>query len=459
LNNTLYYIRGKGYYEQFKDDRDYWEYNIDPSLTNIDPSTGEPFTSGNLVRQQWVEKNQTGWNPRLDMEHDRGVHTLGGSFYYFESDHWGQVVWAQNVAGELDPRHRYYQYYGKKYVASMYAQEYRRLNDRLSAQVTAQLRYQKYDFDQERMGAFLGLDYSLDWVFFSPRLGLNYRVNDRLSVFTNFAVSSRTPTDAAIYDANDPYILPSLEIESVGLSASGDTISYAFGDPTAKNEHVYNFELGGQYRTRKYAAGVNLFWMDFKDEIIPWGGINENTGLLITTNADRSVHAGIELTGSVRVHERLTLSGNFAYNYNRVKDYVADIDGFEIDFADKKIPLFPDYLGNVIADYNYQQWRLTYRLRLVGKQYMELWNDDDLAIESHTVSSVSTSYRFDDVLGLGDLTIQGRIDNLFDKKYETSGYGGNFAYDDAGQTVVGGWAEYFVAAERSFYGQLMLELF
>jgi len=459
LDNTLYYIRGKGYYEQYKDDRDYWEYNVPSELTDIDPSTGENFTSGDVVRQQWVEKNQTGWNPRLDIEHDKGQHTLGGSFYYFESDHWGQVVWAQHLSGSLDPRHRYYQYYGTKYVGSAYVQEYYHLTDRLSAQATAQLKYQKYDFDQERMGAFKGLDYSLDWLFFSPRLGLNYRVNDRLSLFGNFAVSSRTPTDAAIYDANDPYILPSLEIESVQLSTSGDTLGVAFGDPTAKSEHVLNFEVGGQYRTTKYAAGVNLFWMDFKDEIIPWGGINENTGLLVTTNADRSVHAGIEVTGSVRAVEKLTLGGNIAINYNRVIDYATDVDGIEVDFENKTIPLFPSYLANLVADYDNQRWRVTYRLKLVGKQYMELWNVEDLAIDAYAVSSLSLAYRFANVGGLGDLTLQGRVDNIFDTEYETSGYGGNFAYMDGSEVVVGGWAEYFVAAERSFYGQIMLELF
>ena len=76
------------------------------------------------------------------------------------------------------------------------------------------MRYQRYKFDQERMGAFKGFDYDLDWLFFSPRLGFNLALTEQLNLFTNFAVSSRTPTDAAIYDANDPNILPSLEIIS-----------------------------------------------------------------------------------------------------------------------------------------------------------------------------------------------------------------------------------------------------
>ncbi len=459
LSNTLYYIRGKGYYEQYKDERDYREYNISPLLTNIDPETGEPYTDGDVVRQQWVQKNQTGWNPRLDVTHEKGMHSVGGSFYYFDSDHWGQVVWAQNINGALDPRHRYYQYYGKKYVASVFAQEYYKLTEKLGAQMTAQVKYQKYDFDQDRMGAFLGHDYSLDWLFFSPRAGLTYNISNRLSLFGNFAVSSRTPTDAAIYDANDPYILPSLEIESVQTDAGGDTVAYVFGDPTVQSERVYNLELGGQYRSDRYLAGVNLFWMDFRDEIIPYGGINENTGLPVTVNADRSVHAGVELTGSYKPVKEFSLSGNVAYNYNRIKEYVTEIDGYEIDFKDKTIPLFPEYLANIMADYSADKLRLTYRLRLVGRQFMELANIGELSIDPYTVSSLSASYRFINLAGIGDVIVQGRVDNLFDKKYESSGYGGNFAYEIADDVIVDGWAEYFVAAERSFYGQLVLEMF
>lgn len=455
LSNTLYYIRGKGYYEQLKEGEQLADYGISPSIVEIDTATGLPYEEGDLVRQQWVKKNQYGYNPRLDMEHDRGRHTLGGSFYFFESNHFGQVVWAQHIAGSLDPQYKYYQYYGDKWLGSIYAQEYYRFNERLSTQVTAQLRYQRYKFDQETMEPFLGHQYDLDWLFFSPRIGFNYQLTDRLSLFTNFAISSRTPTDASIYDANDPEILPSLEIESV----NEDSTSYMFGDPLADNERVYNFELGGSYRTGRYAFEGNLFWMEFRNEIIPEGGINENTGLLITTNADRSVHAGVELSGSLKATPSLKFDGNFSYNYNRIKDYVTVIDGYEVDYADKKISGFPDYLGNLITDYKTGPWRFTNRIQFVGRRYMELWNVEDLSLDPYVVSSVSIEYAFDDFWSAGRLRLLVRVDNLADKKYETSGYGGNYAYLDGEKVVVGGWAEYYVAAERSFWGQIALELF
>ncbi len=449
LSNTLYYIRGKGYYEQFKSGRDYYEYD----LTSVSDSS-----KGDLVRQKHVTKNQVGWNTRLRVEHENGSHTLGGSFYYFESDHWGQVVAAQYLHRSVDPTRRYYEYFGKKSVASVYGQEIFQLTDKMSFQATAQLRYLRYSLDQVRRGAFKGHDYEIDWLFVSPRLGINYAFDERFNLFGSFAVSSRTPTDEAIFEADDPWRLPSLEIESYTEPSPGDTV-YQFGDPTARAERLYDLEIGGQYRVDRYSLSVNLYWMEFLNEIIPDGGVNDD-GMVITVNADRSVHAGVELTGAMEYWDGLHVSANFAYSNNRIKKYTGLVDGYEIDFKDKKTVGFPDYLGNIVADYAKGDLRLTGRVRFVGKQYVELYNIDSLSIDPFIVLSASASYTFKNFLDVGNLTLSGRVDNLLDKKYETAAYGENYAYENgSGNVVVEGWAGYFVAAERTFYTQLKLQMF
>lgn len=442
LTNTLYYIRGKGYYEQYKAGSSFSDYNIDSVQVEIDPGTGSPYTDGDLVRQQWVKKSQYGWNPRLDIEHTKGKHSFGGSFYTFNSDHWGQVVWAQHLNNMLDPRHVYYRYYGDKQVASAYAQEYYKFNDKFASQVTAQIRYQRYKLDSKKIGAFVGYDYDINWWFFSPRIGLTYQVDPNLNVYTNFSVASRTPSDVAIYDANDPNVVPSID---------------ANGKPTAKSERVYDFELGGNYREEDYNLGVNLFYMTFKDEIIPYGGINES-GIAYTTNADKSVHAGIELSGALVLSDGLKLNSNFSYNYNRIKKFKADI-GLPVDYKDKTIPYFPDYIGSVILDYSLNDIRVTYTHKFFGKQYMELLNLDEYAIQSYNVGSIALSFTLKNLFFDGNAIVQLRVDNLFDKKYEVSGYGGDYAYNDGTNDIYAGWAEYYVAPERSIYGQFKLELF
>ena len=465
LFNTLYFIRGEGFYEQRRLDTLYEDFNIDTNRTS-------GIQRGDLNTQQQVAKYQVGWNPRLEIKHTNGTHSLGGSLYYFESDHWGEVVWAQNITGNLGSRHKYYQYYGEKIVGSIYGEEFYRLNDRLSLQTTAQMRYQKYDFKQNRIGLYKGFNYNLDWVFFSPRLGFNYQLLNEIgrqaNLYTNFAVSSRTATDAAIYDASNRYIFPSIEIESISLGASGDSI-YHFGDPTFDAERVYDIELGGNYRTPKYSVGLNLYWMNFSNEIIPYGGINSSNGQIATVNADGSNRAGMELQGEYQPATAFKFNANLSINRYRIKDFAGTLPVYDSNFAyigdttvsfkDVKGLAFPEVLGNFIADYNYSNWRLTYRFRYAGKQYLELLNIDDWAIDAFAVSSVSASYTFNNFLKTGDLTFTATIDNLFDKEYEVSGYGWNYGTFDGSTISLVGGAEYYVASERSWYGQIKLTLF
>lgn len=460
LSNTLYYIRGEGYYEQLKqleEYDDFREYALDTSLVAVDEA--------DLVRQQWVEKSQWGWNPRLDIEHDRGRLSIGGSAYYFESDHWGQVAWVEGITDpSYDPRQRYYQYFGEKVEANLFAQEYYRFTDRLSSQATAMLRYQRYNFDQIAMGAFVGYNYDVDWLFFSPRLGFTYQANPNLNFYTSFAVSSRTPTDATIYDANDPYVIPSLEI----LSTSSDGTPTSFGDPTADAERVYDFELGSGYRTDRYALDLNFYWMEFHDEILPWGKVDDD-GLRHSVNADRSVHAGVEFSGRVDLISSFSLSGNMSYAYNRIRDYIGPMDLYDadwnevgqrgIDFAGQVVPGFPDYIANVILDYRYEGLRATYRHQLIGEQFMDLNNADEYRIESYNVASLGLAYTVPDFLDVGAVTFSARVNNLFDKRYLVSGYGWNYAQTDGTATTVYSGAEYYPAPERWYFGEVKLELF
>ena len=433
LSNTFYYIRGKGFYEQLKDGELYTDYNLE----NFSDSS-----EGDLVRQQWVEKSQYGWNPRLEISHKRGKHIIGGSFYTFDSDHWGQVVWAEFLNSSVSPQQKYYQYDGNKTVSSFYVQEYFNFNEKLSTQVTGQLRYQKYKLDSKAIGAFVGYDYNLDWLFFSPRVGLNYKLDEHTSIFSNFSVASRTPSDVAIYDANDPSIVPSLD---------------SSGEATAKSERVYDFELGFNYLSSQYSLGANLFYMSFDNEIIPYGGIN-GSGVAYTTNVDKSVHSGIEVTSAVRLHSNVTVSGNYAFNRNRIKEFKTDI-GLPVDYKDQTIPYFPEYLANITLDWKLQNIQLTYTHQFVGKQYMELLNIDEYAIGKYNTGSISVSFTIKNVFVNSNMIVQVRADNLFDRRYDISGYGGDFAYNDGTNDIFDGWAEYYVAPSRSIFGQVKLELF
>ncbi len=466
LQNTLFHIHGKGYYEQYKDSRDFYDYNIPPTIVeNGDGDSIAAVTSGDLVRQQHVTKNQWGWNPRLEISGERDSWDFGGSFYYFESEHWGQVVWAEDITNAIDPRHRYYEYAGHKYFGSLYATSNHRQGDRLNIVTSLQLRYQNYDFDQARLGAFAGYNYSLNWLFLSPRVGCTYALTDNINLLAGYSMSQRVPADWEIYDAGDPYAFPSLNVKSIQHNGPNDSL-INFGDPTAESEKVHNFELGANYRSEQSAYSVNFFWMDFANEIVPFGGLND-LGLPISTNVDRSVHAGVEFSASNKLTPNFRLSGNLSYNYNRIKKFAITeavydndsdwnyLESREFFYDGNTIAGFPNYIANIIGEYNTGRISLTCRGRVVGRIYVENNNLEALSIEPYFVSSASARFSFGKLPSVGKLEMSVRLDNMFDKKYESSGYGGVTRFADSPNQY---WSEYLPAAGRSIFTTLRLEL-
>ncbi len=467
MHSTLYHIHGNGYYEQYKVDRKFSDYNIPPEyVVDSHGDTADVITSGDLVRQQWVNKNQWGWNPVLEFARNRGTLQLGGSFYYFDSEHWGQVVWAEGITSDVSPRQRYYEYYGKKYLASLFAAYDYRLTDRLNLMTNLQFRHQTYDFDQHKLGAFAGYKYQVNWDFLSPRVGLTYAINDKVSALFNYSLSQRAPADYEIYDAGNPSAVPSLQITSVNRTSAQDS-TITFGDPTSEAEIVHDFEIGLTFREPQQSHSINCYWMEFRDEIVQNGGINPDLGLPITTNVDRSVHAGIELSSAFEPMKKVQLSGNFSYSYNRIKRYSVEEEVYDNDqdwnfvgyrrfnYDGKTISGFPNYLGNVIAEYVTDRLHLTYRGRFVGRIYVENSDCHDLSIPPFFTSSVSASVSIGQLFHFGNLELLLRVDNLFSKKYEASGYGGVTRFRDVPDRY---WAEYYPAAERSFFTTLKLEL-
>jgi len=443
LHNSFYHVHGRGYYETYKTNRKSTEYNL-PARFALDENGDTIDVRRDLVRQKWVEKNQWGVSPRFEFAHDKGTASLGAHFYYFESEHWGQVVWAEEVTNSIDPRHRYYEYFGEKLYFSLYAIENYQLTERLMLMANLQLKHQTFNFDQTAMGAFDGQQYDLDWTYLSPRFGVVYALNDRLSLLGNYSLSFRPPTDDEIYDADDPDKVPVLDVAS---------------------EKVHDFEIGANYIDQRQSHSINLYWMEFRNETVPEGGIDDDWHL-VTINAERSVHAGIEVSAARLLGENFKLSGNFSYSYNRIKEMEVGESIFDNPtdwgwleykkflYQEKTIPRFPEYIGNLIGDYFTDRFRFTYRARFVGLQYVENENQRELAIDPYMVSSVSASVSFGNILTVGSLVFSVRLDNIFDKEYYATGVGvGRFR--DRGDLFA---AAYIPAAGRSIFANLKLEL-
>ena len=448
LNNSLYHIHGDGYYEQLKNDADLIAYGL---------SENEDETS-DLVRRKLVDKNQWGINSRAILSGNRHETVIGASYYYFESDHWGEVVWAKSISpsfNSVSTPHRYYQYSGEYNNFSVFSSRLQKVGDRINLSAQVHLRYLHKSINTTPMGLYEERKYDLDWLFLSPRIGATFAIAENISAFGSFSIASHEPNDDMIDDADDPAAVPRLNV----IDSSVTPVIY--GDPTFGPERLYNFELGFNYHYSRMTFDLNLFWMEYRNEIVPDGGLTDD-GFPTYGNAERSVHRGIETAFALAIGDNLTIAGNFAINDNLIKKYDQNVYDWDsgnltvIEHRNVVVPNFPNYLGNLTIDNSLGPFRLVYRIRVVGRQYVSLagrYQDrgdyqEDVSIRPYTVSSLKSIFSLGSIFEGIDLSIEGRIDNLFNKKYETYGYSWGTGTD--------AWYYYWPAAERNWFVNLKL---
>ncbi|MEK6572646.1 MAG: TonB-dependent receptor, partial [Bacteroidota bacterium] len=308
LNNTLFFVSGEGFF-------DFDGSWADTSYFRLTAANGFHLTSNpqNALIRAFVDNRQYGWLPRITYRHRSGEFTGGAELRLHRSLHWGRIRWAQNLSTQVPEDLHYYEYRGKKEIISLYGQEIYKLRPDLTLMLNLQYVYNQYRlYDEE----FIGTDFTVPYHFVNPRVGLNYNISDEWNTYASFSRTSREPRLKNLYDAGESSggQTPQFEINPNG--------SYNFEKPLVVPEKLNDIELGFGYTTDRLRVGVNLFWMDFHDEIIKRGGL-DRFGQPRTGNADRTRHQGVEITGLLRVGGNLELAGNASFSKNELTSYTS----------------------------------------------------------------------------------------------------------------------------------------
>jgi iron complex outermembrane receptor protein len=171
-----------------------------------------------------------------------------------------------------------------------------------------------------------------------------------------------------------------------------------------------------------------------------------------TGNAERSVHAGLELDASVGLARGLQLKGNATISKNRFKEFdefvtFPDFSVEQVSRADNPIAGSPDNSGNVGLLYVQRGLSAEMYLAYVGKAYADNSSgivpggefSDDLIIDSYTLLDATLGYEFSGGSTFAGLKISVALNNILDQKV--------LQYGNVG--VVG--PQYFPAATRHVY--------
>lgn len=449
LKNSLFYIYGKGNYEQYKSGRNLWEHGL------VSEDNEE---EADIIRQKWVEKNHYGWVGQYNLNHTMGRLTVGSYVSLFDSDHWGEikeVVDAEELEIEYNSGQKYYNYTGEKTYYTGYVNELFKPMENLS--VMANLYFQKinYKFDQEEAGNYVGAflnSYEVDYEFFNPRLGANYNINENMNIYGNISWSHREPTDSELYDTwdgpDDLGVAPLFATADTVFTSNGNVERINWSNPYVKEEKLVDYEFGWGYVSGLWKLKANLYWMNFNDEIVAYGGANDD-GSPIRGNADETIHRGVELSGFVQLPANLDLSGNFSYSENyfekfEMYDYGEDWNTVIVDFSGNTIAGFPSLMHNWKLNYEQEFYNLYAQMQFVGEQFLDNTENDERTIEAFEVLNLGASFDLSKMISVLDLKLNISVNNVLNKKYETAGY-----YDPWGGADWSGSNYYWPAAERN----------
>ena len=243
---------------------------------------------------------------------------------------------------------------------------------------------------------------------FNPAVGVDITIDEQSQLNLAISQSSRTPSPAELScaDEDDPCRLPN------GFVA----------DPPLDQVVTQTIEANYTTRIDNIDLMLNVFHSRSKDDIIfQQAGAVASRGYFI--NVDETQRQGVEFSvGST--WEKLTYRLNYNYLNATYESTFTSFSPFNPQGPDRlvtpggKIPGQPEHLVKLYADYALtDKARLGAEVISASSQYFrgDEANENE-KIDGYVIANVYASYRFNDTF-----TASLRVNNVFDKDYETFG--------------------------------------
>ena len=426
LHAALHYTKDNGYYDQYKTRRTLVEYGLTP-FVNAD---GETVEKSDLVRLKYNVNQFGGGMATFNYLHGPWDITIGGAANYFHGNHYGEVAWVRNYMGPIDPLQRYYDNDGDKFDSNIYARANYDINNHLAVFADLQYRHIHYTIDgcsdnfDWNTGNMALLDIDRRWDFFNPKVGVNYVLGNHRA-FASWSVAHKEPVRDNFTD----------------------------GDPNHRPEaeRLFDYELGYNFSHRLFTIGVNLYYMDYKNQLVVTGQLSD-TGNPLSVNTPHSYRMGIEFQGALRPCSWFDWSINATLSRNRIKDFTEYIyedewtNPISFDRGDTPIAFSPGFILHNAFNFKYRGFDAQIASRCTGKQYMNNAKTEECTLDSYFVTDLHLGYTFRKVFGLKQIHVGVSVYNIFSEKYFNNGYCGAGYYMDGTEKVIYRYAGYAAQA-------------
>jgi len=413
---ALNYTAGSGYFEQFKDDENAADFN---NLI-VDGS--------DVVVRRWLDNDFYVFNFNTNYKTDKLNFISGISYSNYTGDHFGEVIWGDNLTSTTNIRDRYYFSDAKKTDFSVFAKATFDISDKVSGYLDLQGRfvgYQTKGITSDREA----IDVDENFSFFNPKLGLTYKINGQNSLYASFAVANREPN-------------------------RNDFESSIVTNNKVKHETLFDYELGWRLKSENFKLNTNIYFMDYDNQLVLRGDLDD-VGAAIRVNSKESYRLGLEIDADITLSEQFSIRPNIAFSSNKNLNFTRSLNGNIKNLGTTNLSFSPNIVvGNSINYQPVENLQIAFLSKYVGEQFMSNLDSTVSSIDvldSFLTNDLNIVYQINTNKIFKSVIFSVLVNNIFNEEYVARGYYGTFDFDGgSGTTITGDYAGFYPQATRNF---------
>jgi iron complex outermembrane receptor protein len=427
FNGALHYTYGRGYFEGYRQDESLAAYRMNDVIIG-----GDTIRESDLVRQKWLDNDFYGFIWSLNYKYGKLEAYLGGGWNRYEGMHFGKVVWAR-FAGDSEINHEWYRNTGTKWDWNTYLKLNYRIGGKLN--LFADLQYRSIEHNIRGIDDD-GRDITQLHVyrFVNPKLGATWEINGRQRLAASVAVGNREPNRTNLVDA-DP------------------------AKPLPVHETLVDYEISYRFNLTKAVFDVNLFYMDYNNQLVLTGEIND-VGAAIMNNVMDSYRQGIELVAGIFPVKKVRWDVNVSLSRNRIRNYTDYVDDWDnwpaqviTDLGETCLSFSPGLVGGSRLRYEPMEGlSISLLSKYVGKQFIDNSSSDSRVLDPYLVNDLQVQYRILPRF-MKEISLNLMLNNFLNEQYETSAWVYRYYYGGEEYKMDG----YFPQAGINFMAGLSLK--
>ncbi|MBT8246118.1 TonB-dependent receptor, partial [Winogradskyella sp.] len=410
-NLGLNYTKGAGFFEQFRENESASDFN------NL-------IVDGtDVIVRRWLDNDFYVFNFNANYKTDAINFITGISYSNYTGDHFGEVIWGEDLVPNVSIRDRYYFSDATKNDFSVFAKANFGISEKLSGYVDLQGRFVSYS-TQGITSDIVPIDVDTNFNFFNPKFGFTYKIDNNNNLYASFAVANREP------NRND------------------------FENGVTTPETLYDYELGWRLKSENVKLNTNIYYMDYENQLVLTGAI-DNVGQPIRATSGSSYRLGLEIDADIRLSEQFSIRPNAAVSTNKNRNFVAPINGVLQELGNTTISFSPDViLGNIFTYQPKENLQISFLSKYVGEQMMSNLDSavsQDDVLDGFFTSDLNVVYQINTKKIFKSITLTALVNNIFSAEYVDRGYYGTFDFSgNNGNTITGDFAGFYPQATRNF---------